>query len=62
MSIGLWVSVIFAVLIGGGGVLYAYIKGENKISGVFIFKLLKIRYNIVRVWNTRLFSFSISIV
>lgn len=32
------------------------------ISGVFIFKLLKIRYNIVRVWNTRLFSFSISIV
>lgn len=29
MSIGLWVSVIFAVLIGGG-VLYAYIKGENK--------------------------------
>lgn len=30
MSFGLWVSVIFAVLIGGGGVLYAYIKGENK--------------------------------
>ena len=28
MSIGLWVSVIFAVLIGGGGVLYAYIKGK----------------------------------
>lgn len=30
MSIGLWVSVVFAVLIGCGSVLYAYIKGENK--------------------------------